>query len=139
VDESAVFAAAYAQSHIVGSVPQTVTAIYDHIFHLPNGSKLTAHGDARFLSAHDVSSLSVVNLGAGLEPYDRQNDAYLGDVTLTWSSPSSRYSFGGYVRNIGDTRLKNSMLVQFGVPPPNNLQVTVTQPTTFGFILTASL
>jgi outer membrane receptor protein involved in Fe transport len=139
VDESAVFAAAYAQSHLVGSVPQTVTAIYDHIFHLPNGSKLTAHGDARFLSAHDVSSLSVVNLGAGLEPYDRQNDAYLGDVTLTWSSPSSRYSFGGYVRNIGDTRLKNSMLVQFGVPPPNNLQVTVTQPTTFGFILTASL
>jgi outer membrane receptor protein involved in Fe transport len=139
VDESAIFAAAYAQSHIVGSVPQTVNVTYDHVFHLPNGSKLTAHGDARFLSAHDVSSLSAVNLGAGLEPDDRQNDTYLGDVTLTWSSPSSRYSVGGYVRNIGDTRYKNSLLVQAGVPPPSNLQVTLSQPTTFGIILSASL
>lgn len=130
VDEPATFVQNYAQSHIVGVVPQMINVTYDHLFQLPGGSTLTPHADARLIGAHNVSSIAQSYVAQGGTPYIHAPDEVVGDLSLTWAI--GRYSLTGYVRNVADNRYKTGAGVQAVVPL--NATVTPYMPRTYGVI-----
>lgn len=141
VDESTLFRQSVAQTHIVGTPPQTANVAYDHALRLPGGSHLTLHGDARLLSANDIYFIAPQDEAAGAGPYARVGDQVVGDLNATWNSIGNRYSVSVYVRNVGDNRYKTGFSSDAGIQSntPSILATVVPyEPRTYGLILNAN-
>ncbi len=124
-----------AQSHLAGVPPQTVNVTYDHTIHLPGGSTLTPHGDARLLSSNENSIISAQTYAAGGDPYMHVGTQVIGDLSLSWASAGGSYSLTGYVRNVADNRYK-SLVNPLNLAPGANFNVPASQydPRTYGVI-----
>ena len=79
----------------------SLTGIYEHDFHLPNGGRLTPRLSAQYQSAQ---WLSWFNLGAP----DQQKAYVRGDLSLRYSEPGDRWYVNVYVQNVSDDRIKTS-------------------------------
>jgi iron complex outermembrane receptor protein len=79
----------------------SLTAIYEHDFHLPNGGRLTPRISAQYQSAQ---WLSTFNLGDG----DKQKAYARGDLSLRYSEPQDRWWVSAYVQNLTDGRVRTS-------------------------------
>jgi len=109
--ETLTFADYFARDKINQAVPYTASLSYDHSIALSGGSKLTLHGDARYMSGHDLTNVRPDQLASGSVqlPYIQVGGQVLGNLNATWASSSNTYSVTGYVRNVGDTRYKTSV------------------------------
>jgi len=123
-----------ARDEIPNVVPFTAALGYSHIVPLPGGSMLTLHADARYLSAHDTSTVTPGELAAGAYPYLRVGGQVVGDLNAMWDYRN--YSINGYVRNVGNNRYKNSITIS---PSLNALSYTAIpyDPLTYGVVLSA--
>jgi len=121
---SYLFSQAVAQKAIAGIPPITATAAYDHTFNLPDGSNINGHADMQYFAAYDGTEIdtlgSIVSktLGglvtyASAEPFARIPSQVLGNFAVVWTSANSKYSFGGFVRNVGDTVYKSGLDIQY--------------------------
>ena len=79
----------------------SLTAIYEHDFHLGNGGRLTPRLSAQYQSAQ---WLSWFNLGAP----DEQKAYVRGDASLRYSEPGDRWYVNLYVQNVSDDRIRTS-------------------------------
>jgi len=50
---------------------------------------------------------------ASAEPFARIPSQVLGNFAVVWTSANSKYSFGGFVRNVGDTVYKSGLDIQY--------------------------
>jgi len=94
-------------------VPLQAQLSYDHSVNLPLDSKLTFHGDVRWLSSHyegQVSALQLATDASYWNAYARDPGEYIGDLSATWTI--KHLSLSGYVRNVGDNRYKTNVNVQ---------------------------
>jgi iron complex outermembrane receptor protein len=129
------FATYFAQDKIPRVTPYSAQLTYDHSFTLPGSSKLTLHGDARYMSAHDLSNVKEIQVLHGALPFVRVGDEVVGNVNLTWASSGGNYSVTGYVRNVGGNRYKSTL--------NSNGNATITysgsvfDPRTYGIVLNA--
>ena len=79
----------------------SLTAIYEHDFHLPNGGRLTPRLSSQYQSSQ---WLSTFNLGEG----DKQ-DAYVrSDLSVRYSEPQDRWWVTAYVQNVTDGHVRTS-------------------------------
>jgi outer membrane receptor protein involved in Fe transport len=112
-----------------------VNVTYDHTVHLPGGSTLTPHGDARLLSSNENSLISAQTYAAGGEPYVHVGTQVVGDLSLNWASAGGAYSLTGYVRNVADNRYKalvNPLNLAQGAN--FNVPASLYDPRTYGVI-----
>lgn len=143
VDQPAFFATYVAQTKIPGIAPLTAQARYDHKFSLPNNSALNLGTDAFYTSGFDESAVSVLNRSLGAVPYVHTDSETIYNARATWTSPSSRYSVTGYVRNIADNVNKTRATVNgFGTdvsgnPTSVNTVVVPSEPRIYGVVLHA--
>ena len=79
----------------------SLTAIYEHDFHLPNGGRLTPRVSAQYQS---TQWLSYFNLGSG----DEQKAYTRGDVSLRYSEPGDKWWVNAYVQNVSDDKIRTS-------------------------------
>jgi iron complex outermembrane recepter protein len=79
----------------------SLTAIYEHDFHLGNGGRLTPRLSAQYQSAQ---WLSWFNLGAP----DEQKAYVRGDLSLRYTEPGDKWYVNAYVQNVSDDRIKTS-------------------------------
>ncbi|WP_250633651.1 TonB-dependent receptor [Pinirhizobacter soli] len=79
----------------------SLTAIYEHDFHLPNGGRLTPRVSAQYQS---TQWLSYFNLGSG----DQQKSYTRGDVSLRYSEPGDKWWVNAYVQNVSDDKIRTS-------------------------------
>ncbi len=79
----------------------SITAIYEHDFHLPNGARLTPRITAQYQSAQ---WLSTFNLGSG----DKQGAYAREDVSLRYSEPQDRWWVSAYVQNVTNGKVRTS-------------------------------
>lgn len=79
----------------------SITAIYEHDFHLPNGGRLTPRVSAQYQS---TQWLSYFNLGSG----DEQKAYTRGDVSLRYSEPGDKWWVNAYVQNVSDDKIRTS-------------------------------
>ncbi|HEY4144377.1 TonB-dependent receptor [Pinirhizobacter sp.] len=86
----------------------SLTAIYEHDFHLSNGGRLTPRVSAQYQSRQE---LSVYNLGAG----DEQRAYGRGDVSLRYSEPKDRWYAGVFVQNVTDGKVRTNA-ARFALP-----------------------
>ena len=105
------FNEAIVKKDIADISPLTFTSAYDHTFAFANGSSLDARADMQLFGAYyqgTVSSLGYGSAAAGAAhvaatlplvylPYQ-----LMGNLSATWTSPSGKYSIGGYIRNISN-------------------------------------
>jgi iron complex outermembrane receptor protein len=124
----------FARDKIPQVVPFSADASYQHVFMLPGDSSLTLHGDARYMSGHDLSNISVGQLAQGILPYLTVGAEVVGDVDLTWASRGGVWSATGYVRNIGNNQYKVSGLAGNGGGLPT---ASLYDPRTYGVVLNA--
>jgi iron complex outermembrane receptor protein len=132
---AATFSTFYGEDAIPGVVPLQAQLSYDHSVNLPLDSKLTFHGDVRWLSSHyegQVSALQLATDASYWNAYARDPGEYIGDLSATWTI--KHLSLSGYVRNVGDNRYKTNVNVQDLV---GYLTATPYDPRTVGIILTA--
>jgi len=96
---------------ITGIAPLTLTSAYDHTFEFANGSSIDARADMQLASGHYQGSVGTIGHGtqAQTAAYDANTLALeylhtqvLGNLSATWTSPSGKYSFGAYVRNVAN-------------------------------------
>jgi len=79
----------------------SLTAIYEHDFHLGNGGRLTP----RFSGQYQTDQwLSTFNLGDG----DKQKAYFRGDLSLRYTEPQDRWWVNAYVQNFTDGRVRTS-------------------------------
>jgi len=79
----------------------SLTAIYEHDFHLPNGGRLTPRVSAQYQS---TQWLSYFNLGSG----DEQKAYTRGDVSLRYSEPGDKWWVNAFVQNVSDDKIRTS-------------------------------
>ncbi len=79
----------------------SLTAIYEHDFHLGNGGRLTPRFSGQYQSAQ---WLSPFNLGDG----DKQKAYFRGDVSLRYTEPQDRWWTSVYVQNLTDGKVRTS-------------------------------
>ncbi|HEV7775281.1 MAG TPA: TonB-dependent receptor [Luteibacter sp.] len=79
----------------------SLTAIYEHDFHLQNGARLTPRISAQYQSKQE---LSVFNLGPG----DQQKAYARGDVSIRYSEPGDRWYVGAFVQNVADGKVRTN-------------------------------
>ncbi len=79
----------------------SLTAIYEHDFHLGNGGRLTPRISAQYQSSQ---WLSYFNLGSG----DKQGAYTRGDLSLRYTEPGDRWWVSAYVQNVSDGRVRTS-------------------------------
>jgi len=79
----------------------SLTAIYEHDFHLSNGGRLTPRVSAQYQS---TQWLSYFNLGSG----DQQKSYTRGDVSLRYSEPGDKWWVNAYVQNVSDDKIRTS-------------------------------
>ena len=79
----------------------SLTGIYEHDFHLPNGGRLTPRLSAQYQS---TQWLSTFNLGAG----DQQKAYVREDVSIRYTEPQDRWWVSGYVQNLSNNKIRTS-------------------------------
>jgi len=79
----------------------SLTAIYEHDFHLGNGGRLTPRVSAQYQSSQ---WLSYFNLGEG----DQQKAYTRGDLSLRYTEPGDKWWVNAYVQNISDGKIRTS-------------------------------
>jgi iron complex outermembrane receptor protein len=131
------FANYFASSSIPGVTPIDAQLSYDHDFELNWGSRLTFHGDARYLGAHDEGAVTQGQAALGAAAYVRTPSQWVGDLVATWSSEGDRYSVSAYARNIADNRYKTGIQVNDGFPGTFSATTQLADPRTYGVILRA--
>ncbi|EIZ79428.1 Outer membrane salicin receptor [Novosphingobium sp. Rr 2-17] len=95
----------FSRKEIPNVVPFRAQLNYDHDFVFSGGSKLTFHGDVRFLSS--FYSVAVrKDLVDGAYEAARTGSQFVGDLTATWISSNERLSVSAYLRNVTDNRYK---------------------------------
>jgi outer membrane receptor protein involved in Fe transport len=80
--------------------PYTVTANYEHVFGLANGSTLSARIDGRHEAAHQAKDLHVDLLRLGYDQYEHVGARTTANLSAAWASVNARYTVAGYVRNV---------------------------------------
>lgn len=79
----------------------TLTTVYEHDFHLADGSMLTP----RFSGQYQTTSwLSPYNLGSG----DRQDAYFRGDFSLRYQAPKGNWWASAYVQNFTDGHVRTN-------------------------------
>jgi iron complex outermembrane receptor protein len=133
VAEDKVVAISPATGGAPGVAPVTANINYEHIFHLTGGSTLSFHGDGRWLSSQegDLSSYVANTIGAWAV---RVHAEVIGDLSATWTSPRTRYTLTGYVRNVGDNRYFTSVTATSPPVTPETYTQAQYDPRTYGFI-----
>ena len=79
----------------------SLTAIYEHDFHLANGGRLTPRLSAQYQS---TQWLSYFNLGSG----DQQKAYTRGDISLRYTEPGDKWWVNAYVQNVSDGKIRTS-------------------------------
>ncbi|WP_430388937.1 TonB-dependent receptor [Dyella sp. 20L07] len=79
----------------------SLTAIYEHDFHLGNGGRLTPRISAQYQSSQ---WLSYFNLGDG----DKQKAYTRGDISLRYTEPGDKWWASVYVQNVADGKVRTS-------------------------------
>ncbi|WP_199098599.1 TonB-dependent receptor [Dyella sp. ASV21] len=79
----------------------SLTAIYEHDFHLGNGGRLTPRVSAQYQSSQ---WLSYFNLGDG----DKQKAYTRGDLSLRYTEPGDKWWINAYVQNVSDGKVRTS-------------------------------
>jgi len=117
------FSTLVAQRNITDISPFTLSPSYEHTFDLPDGSSINAHADAQLNAGYDASAVNPLSF-AGTNSNTAQGLAFshvptevLGNLALTWFSANSKYSVGGFVRNVGNTIYTSGAAFQ---PQTNN-------------------
>nr|WP_271147220.1 hypothetical protein [Brevundimonas sp. NIBR10] len=122
-------------------MPFTAQLSYDRLVDLSNGSTLKLRSGLRYRSAYDTNPLSSEAAALGYQPWVRTDEQYLGDLSATWSSSNDNLSLTAYVRNIGDnehrTNATLNLIAQPMGPAIVSADTRLTEPLTFGFVLTA--
>lgn len=103
----------------------TVPFGYQRIFDFPNGASLTARLDGIWKSG------SHTNFAQTAGTYDGAH--LMGDVSMTLTDPSGRFSLGAYVKNVGD--YPEMLQVATGA---GGAKLIIGAPRTVGLILTAN-
>lgn len=132
VDPPALFSAHVVELRIANIAPVTMSAQYDHYFHLPGNSTLDFHGDARYAAGHDESNLDPAQAAADDEAYIHVGGEWVWDLSLGWTSVSGRYSATAYMRNVANNQYKE------GGSAPGGLgvgSVNFYDPRTLGLVL----
>lgn len=81
----------------------SLTAIYEHDFHLPNGGRLTPRLSAQYQS---MQWLSPLNLGSG----DQQKAYVRSDMSLRYTEPQDRWWVNAYVQNLTDDKVRTNAM-----------------------------
>lgn len=81
----------------------SLTAIYEHDFHLSNGGRVTPRLSTQYQS---TQWLSVFNLGAG----DQQKSYVRTDLSLRYTEPQDRWWVNAYVQNIGNDDVRTNAM-----------------------------
>ena len=81
----------------------SLTAIYEHDFHLPNEGRLTPRISAQYQS---MQWLSPFNLGSG----DQQKAYVRSDFSLRYTEPQDRWWANVYVQNITDDKIRTNAM-----------------------------
>ncbi|MFC4763209.1 TonB-dependent receptor [Dyella koreensis] len=103
----------------------SLTAIYEHDFHLGNGGRLTPRFSGQYQSDQ---WLSTFNLGDG----DKQKAYFRGDLALRYTEPQDRWWASAYVQNVTDGRVRTSA-GRFAMPDGSFQYVSqYLAPRTFG-------
>lgn len=103
----------------------SLTAIYEHDFHLGNGGRLTPRFSGQYQSDQ---WLSTFNLGAG----DKQKAYFRGDLALRYTEPQDRWWAAAFVQNVTDGRVRTSA-GRFAMPDGSFQYVSqYLPPRTFG-------
>jgi iron complex outermembrane recepter protein len=79
----------------------SLTAIYEHDFHLPNGGRLTPRISAQYQT---MQWLSVFNLGPG----DQQKAYVRSDFSLRYTEPQDRWYANAYVQNLSNDKVRTN-------------------------------
>ncbi|HET7332112.1 TonB-dependent receptor [Dyella sp.] len=79
----------------------SLTAIYEHDFHLPDGSRLTPRVSAQYQT---MQWLSPFNLGAG----DQQKAYLRSDFSLRYTEPQDRWYINAYVQNLSNGKVRTN-------------------------------
>ena len=124
----------FSKSEVPGVAPFQGTLAYDH--RIPIGSAtLELRGDVRFFTGHDTSSIPVVWAQQGAAPYVHVASQAIGDFNSTlWLGP--HYGISAYVRNITDDRFIPDNWVVTSAGPVTSSGSFLSDPRTFGMILT---
>ncbi|EIZ79585.1 putative outer membrane salicin receptor [Novosphingobium sp. Rr 2-17] len=138
----------FSKKEIPNVVPFQAQLNYDHDFHFDGGSRLTLHGDIRFLSAYDSTSITKAqaaaadqnaDVGASAAQYARTGSQFVGDLTATWVASGDRFTFSAYLRNVGNNRYKVNAGINNGFPGIFNATTERYVPRTYGIVLSAKL
>ncbi|RDI97987.1 TonB-dependent receptor [Dyella solisilvae] len=106
----------------------SLTAIYEHDFHMGNGGRLTPRFSGEYQTAQ---WLSVFNLGPG----DQQKAYFMGDLSLRYTEPQDRWWVNAYVQNFTDQRIRTSAM-RFVMPDGSYQYLSqYLPPLTFGIQL----
>lgn len=131
-DKPAGFATAYPQTKRA-MTPYTITANFQHVINLSNGSTVSAHIDGRYTAAHASSDLQAQYLAVGQDRYVMVGGQTIGNLALGWASNGGRYSVSTFVRNFTDVKYTtytvSTQLTRLGV--------NYSDPRTYGAQLSA--
>jgi len=128
----------FSKSDMPNVIPFRAQMNYDHGFLMPGGSRLTLHGDIRYLSAHDTVAVNQSLVALGAAPYARTGSQFVGDLNATWAFSDKRFNVSAYVRNVGDNRYKTNANVNAGVPGTYSATTELYEPRTYGLVLSAN-
>ncbi|WP_043604482.1 hypothetical protein [Novosphingobium sp. Rr 2-17] len=81
----------FSKSGIPNVVPFQAQVNYDHDFNFGGGSRVTLHGDVRYLSAYVSSAISKDQAARGATSYARTGSQFVGDLTAT-RIPNERFT-----------------------------------------------
>jgi len=96
------YADLFSTNVVPGVAPFQGSVAYDHSLAIGSAT-LLLHGDVRFFSAHDTTSIPQSWAALGAEPYVHVGNEALGDLDATLLF-GSHYSITAYARNITDNR-----------------------------------
>lgn len=130
--QTAAFGDFFGKDKIPGVTPFTAYFSYDRGVPLPGNSKVTLHGDVRYLSPHALTSISPTDIAAGGYAFVRVGGEVVGNLNASWTSADGGLSVTAYVRNVADNRYKASAFVQ---SPGFTVTATPYDPRTFGIII----
>jgi iron complex outermembrane receptor protein len=135
-----------AMKQVPGIPEMTATLGYDHTFNLPDGSVLVPRVEFRYTKGMYIDNLTAnqteetIDPDTGeyitydLRPYAFQDDYYITDVGVTWTTASEKFAVTGYVRNLFDEEYKAA--VQLG-GSYDAVGVTAGDPQAWGLMFSA--